>query len=143
MKITVSNRSREFVRKRAQDHMISKISIYRPVDVTFNSLTGMVETPTRDPWYVGKARIWQQNTGESVILGEANVSLSTLNISIPFGSDAPKIDDVVTVALNPSDPTLEGTAHAVVYYDGGGMIGGTIRMSCRSLADSAEWQISG
>lgn len=140
MKITVSNRSREFVRKRAQDHMTANVKIYRPVDVQFNDLTGMVETPARDPYYTGIARIWQQNTGDSMILGEAHISTSTTNISIPFGSPTPKIDDVVLVVSNAVDPTTVGQAYSVMHFDGGGLIGGTIRMSCRRLADSATWQ---
>lgn len=45
MAITVSQRAREYV-ERAQDHMIATVTLYRPVDVTFNDTTGIVGTPS-------------------------------------------------------------------------------------------------
>lgn len=140
MAITVSQRAREYVRKRAQDHMIATVTLYRPVDVTFNDTTGIVGTPSRASYYTGKCRIWSLNTGSSVIIGETDIAVSDTIISIPFGSPAPKIDDMAVVGINPPDPTLNSMAFIVQHFDGGGLIGGTIRMNCKALADSADWQ---
>jgi hypothetical protein len=116
------------------------VSVYRPVAVVFDEDTGMVEAPDSEPVYKGKARIWQQDTGGTVILGEAGISLSSVNISIPFDSPLPKIDDIVIVNRCSSNKAVEGVGYVVTHFDGGGMIGGTLKMSCQSLADSATWK---
>lgn len=140
MAITVSQRAREYVRKRAQDHMTATVSLYRSADVTFSDTTGVSTTPTRTAYYTGKCRIWSLNTGSSVVIGDTDIAVADTVISIPFGSAEPKIDDMAVVSDNPPDPTLEDQAFIIQHFDGGGLIGGTIRLSCKAIVDSANWQ---
>lgn len=127
------------MRKRTQDHMGAKVSVYRSGTTTFNSTTGMIDTPARTAYYQGKARIWTVNTGQAVIAGEADITLANTNISIPWGSASPQKDDLIIVESNPPDPTLVGKAFRVMAIDGGGLIGGSIRMTCATFTDSAVW----
>lgn len=139
MPITVSDRSRQYVRKRAQDHMGANVSVYRGTTQTFNSTTGMVETPVSAPYYTGVARVWQVDSSQVIMAGEADITVANTNISIPWGSTLPKKDDLVKINKNPVDPTLENEVFRVMGVDGGGLIGGSIRMSCAAFTDSAVW----
>lgn len=139
MKITVSQRSREYARRRSTDHMDSTIKLFRYGQISFDDLTGMLTVPDRDPIYTGIARIWQLDEGQPVISGDADIATASTSISIPFYSVMPKRDDIVVVVLCPQDTNLVGTAFRVMNVDGGGLIGAVRRMQCVALADSGQW----
>lgn len=139
MPITVSDRSREYVRKRAQDHMGATVSIFRDATQSFNSTTGIVETPVRTAYYTGIARVWTVDSGQVILAGEADITTANTNVSIPWGSAQPQKDDLVKINSNQADPTVVGKVFRVMNIDGGGLIGGTIRMSCTAFTDSAVW----
>ncbi len=138
----VSQRSREYVRDRIQEHMEAFVTIYRHGDAEFDEDTGLETFPSRDAYYVGKARVWQLNEGDVVLSGEADITTLTTNISIPWSAPTPLKDDILVINRNPVDLTTVGRVFRVIYVDGGGYIGGTRRMRCTSLSDSAVWKNS-
>jgi hypothetical protein len=136
----VSQRSREYVRDRIQDHMEAYVTIYRHGDADFSATTGLVTYPSRSPYYAGKARVWQLNDGDAVVSGEADITILTTNISIPWTAPSPLKDDILVINRNVVDATTVGRVFRVMYVDGGGYIGGTRRMRCVSFSDSAVWE---
>ena len=136
---TISARARNYVRTKVQDHMISTITLYRYGTVTFDSVSGISIIPDRAPLYVGKARIANINEGNVILVGEADISTLTTNISIPWTAPLPHRDDVVVVSACPNDTSLVGMGFRVMNISGGGFIGGARTMNCVSLADSAQW----
>lgn len=136
---TVTQRMREYVRKRAQDHMNSTISLYRYGSINFDDITGTVTVPDRDPIYSGKARVWQLNEGQVLVSGDADIATASTNISIPFDAALPKRDDIVVIRTCVQDPSIAGMAFRVMAVDGGGMIGAVRRMQCVALVDSGQW----
>ena len=139
MKITVSDRQRQYVRRRIQDHMNSTVSIYRDAGSVFDEVDGSFQVTTNDPYYEGKAKVWLSNTGSALVIGEADITTTVVNISVPFNEPVPQKDDIVVIETNPNMTSLEGTAYRVTAIDGGGFIGATQRMSCVALTDSAIW----
>ena len=139
MKYAISQRSREYVRDRAQMHMGAIVTIYKSGDVGFDPANGLSVFPDRNSYYEGKARIWQVNEGDMVVSGEAQITQLTTNISIPWDAPSPKKDDIIVVVSNEPDTRLAENVFRVVYVDGGGYIGGTRRMRCVSLTESANW----
>lgn len=135
----VSQRSREYVRNRVQEHMDGWVSIYRWADVEFDENTGIISYGTRTPYYQGKARIWQVNDGDVVVAGEANITTLMTNISIPWDATVPHKDDIVIVDRNIPDPSIIGFQFRVMFIDAGGYIGGARRMRCVSFSESASW----
>ena len=135
----VTQRSREYVRNRAQQHMEATVKVYKSGDVGFDPTTGISVFPDREPYYEGIARIWQVNEGDMVLSGEAQITQLTTNISIPWDAPSPRKDDIVVVVTNPPDTRLAGWVFHCVYVDGGGYIGGTRRMRTTALTDSANW----
>ena len=140
MRYNVTRRSVEYVRDRVQTLMSCRVSIYGGAGKVLNTSTGVVETQWVDPWYSGKARIWETNTGSLVMMGDAPVTLMQTNISIPFDVGVPQKDQIVVVTHSPQDPDLVGRAYRVVAVDGGGQIGATRRMTCTAYTDSDVWQ---
>lgn len=136
----VTQRAREYVRSRIQDHMDADVTIYRHGDADFNATTGLVTYPSRSSYYTGKARVWQLNEGDAVLSGEADITVLTTNISIPWSAPAPLKDDILVINRNIVDESTVGRVFRVVYVDGGGYIGGTRRMRCVSFSDSAVWE---
>lgn len=139
MKITVNEHQRQYVRSRAQDHMNSTVSIYRDAGSIFDDTDGSFQVTTNDPYYTGKARIWLSNAGSAVVIGEADITTTITNISIPFSVTSPQKDDIVVIDDNPNMESLENIAYRVTAVDGGGFIGATQRMTCVALTDSAIW----
>jgi hypothetical protein len=91
------------------------------------------------PTYAGKARIWESNTGQIVIVGDAAITLMQTNISIPFSAPKPKRDQIVVVNYAPQDSDLDGRAFRIIAVDGGGQIGATRRMTVTAYTDSDVW----
>ena len=140
MAITVSERTRSYLRKRVQDHMLASITLYRPAAGTFDSLTGMFEIPSRSAYYTGKAAIKMLSAGNQISIGESEIAMSDTVISIPFDSPKPKVDDVAVVANNSPNPLLDGMAFVVINFTVGGLLGDTVKINCRSFDDNAMWQ---
>lgn len=140
MSITVSARTRAYLRKRVQDHMLASITLYRPATGSFNSTTGMVDIPSRSAYYTGSAAIKMLSSGNQVVIGESEISMADTVISIPFDSPKPKIDDVAVVVSNSPNPMLDGMAFVVINFTIGGLLGDTIKINCRSFDDNASWQ---
>jgi hypothetical protein len=115
------------------------VSIYGGAQKGLNTDTGVVETLFVAPWYSGKARIWESNTGATAMMGEAAVTLMQTNISIPFHVGMPKKDQIVVVTSAPQDPDLVGRAFRVIAVDGGGQIGAARRMTVTAYTDSDVW----
>lgn len=139
MRYNVSSRSVSYVRDRIQTLMSCQVSIYNDAEKVLDRVTGVVETQFMDPWYTGKARIWETNTGATVMMGEAAVTIMQTNISIPFNAGAPKKDQIVVVSASPQDPDLVGRAFRVIAVDGNGQIGAARRMTCTAYTDSDVW----
>lgn len=141
MKLTVSERSRAYVRRRSQDHMNSYVEIYRDGDIEFNETTGVMDTPTRAYYYKGKARISHLHQEGTMLMGEIQMSLGSTEIYIPFDVDVhPKKDDVVVVLDNVNDETIDEHKFRVMSVARGGMYGPSISMTCVSFEDSAQWK---
>lgn len=139
MRYDVSSRSVKYVRSRVQTLMSCRVSIYEDATKVLNETTGVVETQFIDPWYSGKARIWESNTGATAMMGDAAVTLMQTNISIPFDVGMPKKDQIVVVTHAPQDTDLTGRAFRVIAVDGGGQIGATRRMTVTAYTDSDVW----
>jgi hypothetical protein len=119
--------------------MEAEISLYRYGTTDFNDLTGLLSVPSRSAIYVGKARLWQANDGTVIVTGDADISSTVTNISIPWNGVEPQRDDIAVVTYSPIDDAMLGKAFRVVSVDGGGLIGATRRMRCIALAESASW----
>lgn len=141
MKITVSDRSRAYIRQRSQDHMTSYVEIYRDGAIEFNDKTGVMGTPSRDYYYKGKARISHLHQEGTMLMGEIQMALGATEIYIPFDENIhPKRDDVVVVQENVNDSTLVEHKFRVMTVARGGMYGPSITMTCVSFEDSAQWK---
>ena len=141
MKLTVSDRSRAYVRRRSQDHMNSYVEIYRDGAIEFNETTGVMDTPSREYYYKGKARISHLHQEGTMLMGEIQMALGATEIYIPFDIDIhPKKDDVVVVMDSPNDETIDAHKFRVMTVARGGMYGPTISMTCVSFEDSAQWK---
>lgn len=141
MKITVSERTKQYARKRAQDHMSAMVIVYRPEDpqITFDELTGLSEVPQHEQVYEGKARVWSIDTSGTLILGEADVAQASTNVSIPYdGSVDVRNGDVVYVLAHDSI-AYQGKSYTVMAVSYGGFMDATIRMSCTGLTASNSW----
>jgi hypothetical protein len=119
--------------------MSCNVSIYNGAEKVLDRVTGVVETQFTNSWYTGKARIWETNTGATVMMGDAAVTIMQTNISIPFNSGVPKKDQIVVVNSSPQDPDLVGRACRVIAVDGNGQIGAARRMTCTAYTDSDVW----
>ena len=139
MRYNVSSRSVSYVRDRVQTLMSCNVSIYNGAEKVLDRVTGVVETQFTNSWYTGKARIWETNTGATVMMGDAAVTIMQTNISIPFNSGVPKKDQIVVVNSSPQDPDLVGRACRVIAVDGNGQIGAARRMTCTAYTDSDVW----
>lgn len=140
MRYNVSGRSVAYVRDRIQSLMTCRVSIYDSGNRILNPDTGRVTTSLTNPWYTGKARIWESSTGATVMMGDAAVTLMQTNISIPIDSGMPKKDQIVVVHSAPQDTDLEGRAFRVIAVDGGGQIGAARRMTVTAYTDSDVWE---
>lgn len=139
VRYNVSRRGMEYVRDRVQTLMSCRVSIYGGAQKAFSADTGRVETQWVDPWYSGKARIWETNTGGIQMMGDAPVTIMQTNISIPFHAGVPKKDQIVVVTHSPQDPDLVGRAFRVVGVDGNGQMGAARRMTVTAYTDSDVW----
>ena len=140
MGITVSERARNYVRGRVEDHMLATISIFRPVEGSFNDSTGIVSIPSRTEFYSGKARIRLLSSGSEIVIGESEIAMADTVISIPHDSPRPKAEDIAVVSDNPPSTILNGYAFTVVNFTVGGLIGASIEMNCRALDDNSSWK---
>lgn len=141
MKITVSERSRSYARRRVQDHMSSTVFIFRDGAIEFDENTGIMSVPTRDYYYYGKAKVAALSQSGTMLMGEIQMSLGTTSISIPFSEDVhPKRDDIVVVGDNPTDQTADDHKFRVMSVNRGGIFGAVITMECVSFEDSAQWK---
>lgn len=135
----VSDRSVAYVRDRVQTLMACTVSIYESAEKVLDTQTGRIGTATSPLLYRGKARIWESNTGQILMMGETAITLMQTNISIPFSAPKPKRDQIVVVNVCPQDPDMVGRAFRVVAVDGGGQIGATRRMTVTAFTDSDVW----
>lgn len=140
MRINISPRAVAYVRDRVQGLMACQVEIYDSAGMAFDETTGMSSVVVREPWYSGKARIWETNSGATQIVGESPVAMMQTNISIPFDAGPPKKDQIVVVTDAPQDPDLVGRAFRVLSNDGTGQIGAVRRMAVSAYDDSFIWQ---
>jgi len=122
--------------------MAATVTIYRHAEtIDFDDITGLADLPgPRTEVYSGKARIWTSNTGSVTVVGEAEITLTMTNVSIPLDASLPQKDDVIVVDANAHDTATVGNTYRVMGVDGGGLIGGARRMSCSTFSDSAFWE---
>jgi hypothetical protein len=132
----ISKRSAGYIRDRVQSLMTSRVTIYDHGENVMGN-DGVVTYTMRDARYNGKARIWESDTGATLVEGEAAITLTQTNISIPWGSYQPKKDDVVKFSHCPAYPSYVGRAFRVIAVD---LDGGVHRMTVTSYADSAVWE---
>lgn len=143
MTYNISDRGVSYVRDRIQQLMTSSVSIYSHAEPVLNESTGLLESPLGAAKYTGKARIWESNTGETILMGEAAVTMSRTSISIPFDTTyIPVKDDIVKVLTCFQDKSLVGKYYRVVSIDGNGQIGAVRRMGVVSYSPSSVWEPS-
>lgn len=141
MKITVSERTKKYARQRAQDHMSAMVIVYRPEDpqIEFDELTGLSEVPQHEKVYEGVARVWSIDTSGTLILGEADVSQASTNVSIPYdGTVEVRNGDVVYVLAHDSVAYI-GKSYTAMGVNYGGFLDATIRITCTGLTASNSW----
>jgi len=144
MKMTVSERTKQYARSRAVDHMDASVIVYRPRDpqVVFDELTGRSHIPEHSILYTGQARVWSVDTSNTLILGEVDIAQASTYISIPYDSADVRNGDVIRVDEHPS-AKFRGKSFTVVGVNYGGFMDATIRMSCTALTPSNSWSPDG
>lgn len=139
MAITISDRSRNYLRKRVEDHMLARIEIFPAEEGTFDETTGVFSVPSRVPFYDGKARIRLLSSGNEIVIGESEISMADTTISIPHDSPRPNADDVIVVTSNPPSTVIEGYVFVIINFEVGGLAGASMTINCRSLDANASW----
>lgn len=120
--------------------MTSQVSIYRHEDGVLDPMTGIIVSSHGSLVYTGKARIWYAQSGNIVLLGDADINLMDTYLSIPWAVGIiPHRDDVVVVESCQDDPDLEGAGFRIMNNDGGGLMNATRKFALQTFTDSHTW----
>jgi hypothetical protein len=137
---TVSQRTKDWVRKSAEYQFNCTVRIFRNGTPTLNTTTGLYEPVEGTELYNGSARIWSVDTSGFFFVGENDLSRKETYCSIPWDHEpVPRNDDTVEVLLSPDDSDLDGKSFRIMSVDGGGQILPTRRMRLVGLAENRSW----
>lgn len=137
---TVSAYSRSWIKRRAEAHMTDTIKVIRAGSQVLDRTTGMSVATDQSTIYWGNARIHEVQDSGYIVLGESDIPVKQVDVSIPFDSfPVPDRDDVVLI-ITSVDPDLVGRKLRVIQVDAAGLLPPARKMTCTWIADNQTFQ---
>lgn len=133
-------RTQTYARARATANMLASVRILRIQKPDMDDLTLIVTAALSETVYDGVARITTVNPAGVLTVGEEQISTRSTNVSIPYDSSVPRVDDVVIVDSYGSDTDLGERAFQIKGVDGGGLLRAVRTLSCVVYTESRWWE---
>jgi hypothetical protein len=117
----ISPFARTYVRIRTADRMTDECQIYTPGPPVLDKATGKTTRGAGTVKYQGVCRVFEQQAGAIVYIGDQQVTTTVSYLTIPFDAPLPETDDVVVITKS-DDPDLVGrTVSIQSMVRGGGL----------------------
>lgn len=111
----ISDRARDYVRRRATAVMSATCRIERVTPPVFNQSTGRATTGSKTTIYEGRCRIWEVSAAQApVMVGEEDILMPTTQLSIPWDvNPVPGRRDQVEIIDHDSDASMIGQRYEI------------------------------
>lgn len=109
----ITGRARTYVRTRAareMSYVVVAERVTRP-DYDTDSLAGI--PGTRETLFESSARIWEITGGTSINIGESDLDIQSVQISMPWDTELLKKNDEIRVVEAPLDSVMVGKRYQV------------------------------
>ena len=134
----ISPYAAKYLRRRGEDLLTDTCRITRARVTTLDPVTNEFSHDAGPVIYEGACRLWQNSSGMSVQVGDENMAVSTVYLSLPWDIDPiPEMEDLVEI-LTAQDPAVVGTTLFLGSPTRGGNLRGTRRYLVKTESSTKD-----
>lgn len=128
-----------YVRKRTTEHMVDACKIWTPGAVVVDPFDGSAHRDEGQLKYEGPCRFWEVGSGQQIVVGDQQISMTQSYLTLPFDSVIPEADDVIQITKS-VDSDLEGRVVNVTGVVRGGGLRASRKFSVQVVeSKKATW----
>ena len=116
----VSPFAASYVRKRTSERMTDACKVWKPGKPVLDS-DGNASRPEETLKYEGPCRFWEVQSGQQIVVGDQQISMSQSYLSLPFDTVIPEVDDVVQITESVDSDLIGRVVNITGVVRGGGL----------------------